>query len=226
MLCLSTDAAQEMHSQLLTLKRPGRKSKKEKAVASASRLPQNCPWALHAHSVLATALQDKIERRLMNEATCAEGVGQASPPPASFMLQCPRPTCRLKREAAKATLVKGTAWTQLKCLNCMRSSSASKWLCPCGIPWHTCRDHRGPGFTCGSKPHFRKAPRVRTAKETIAAELGSPSAAPHIVAGLRPPTPRRKVAAKKRASHTRHVHASFSSCSRVLQITSGNVSSS
>ena len=42
-LCLNAEAAQVMHTQLLTLKRPGRKTKRGKAFASAFRLPQNCP---------------------------------------------------------------------------------------------------------------------------------------------------------------------------------------
>ena len=49
-------------------------------MASAFRLPQNCPWELPAHSILGTALADKLERRLQNETTCAEGVGHAYPP--------------------------------------------------------------------------------------------------------------------------------------------------
>ena len=75
------------------------------------------------------------------------------------MLQCPRPTCRKLREAARSTLVKGVAWTQLKCPCCMRSSSAAKWLCPCGVAWHSCTDHRSPGFACGAKPRFKKKTR-------------------------------------------------------------------
>ena len=90
------------------------------------------------------------------------------------MLQCPRAVCQKLREAARSTLVKGVAWTQLKCPCCLRSSSAAKWLCPCGIPWHICKDHRSPGFACGTRPRFRAKGKVRGNRRPIAA-LGQPS---------------------------------------------------
>ena len=154
-LCLNYDAATIMHNQLLTL-RPGRKAKSGSAIPTSFRLPLNCPWEPPEHSFLAAALAEKVERRLQNETACSEGTGHLSPPPSSFMLQCPRATCKKLREAARSTLVKGVAWTQLKCPCCMRSSSAAKWLCPCGIPWHSCKDNRGPSFACGAKPRFKK----------------------------------------------------------------------
>ena len=97
-------------------------------------------------------------------------------------------SCKFLTDAARATLVKGTAWTRLKCPHCMRSCSAAKWLCPCGVSWHICKDHTGPGFVCGSKPRFKKAPKARAAKVPIVAALGSQCAAPKAsYAGLRPP---------------------------------------
>ena len=64
-----------MHSQLLTLKRPERKSKKGNLIPYSFRLPQNCPGELPEQSILATALAEKLERRLQNETTCTEGTG-------------------------------------------------------------------------------------------------------------------------------------------------------
>ena len=105
LLCLNAESANTMHRQLLTLKRPGRKAKKGNAIPSAFRLPQNCPWDMPEHSILASALAEKIERRLQDDTTCAEGVGRISPLPDSFMLQCPRPHARnLKRPLSQLWL--------------------------------------------------------------------------------------------------------------------------
>ena len=66
-LCLNADAAIIMHNQLLTLKSPGRKFKKGNSIRSSFRLPQNCPWELPEQTILATALAEKLARRLQNE---------------------------------------------------------------------------------------------------------------------------------------------------------------
>ena len=78
-LCLNTEAAITLHNQLLTLKKPGRKTKNGSAIPASFRLPQNCPWEPPEHSILAAALADKVERRLQNETACSEGTGHLSP---------------------------------------------------------------------------------------------------------------------------------------------------
>ena len=141
------------------------------------------------------------------------------PPPDSFSLQCLRSICRIFKEAAKVTLVKGIAWNQLKCPSCMRSSTAAKWLCPCGLPWHQCKDHRRPWFSCGSKPLYRKAPKPKSANKAAPAALGSPEAMPpSSCSGLRPAVPPHKVAAAIRAMHSTssQEHSSCSSSSHML----------
>ena len=93
----------------------------------------------------------------------------------------------------------------------MRSSSAAKWLCPCGVPWHSCNDHRGPGFTCGSKPRLRNAPKARSSRKFPVMALGCQRALPNAsFSGLRPPISRHKEAARTRARHTQYrlAHAS------------------
>ena len=110
-LCLNQDVAAIMHSQLLTLKRPGRKTRSGSIIPSSFRLPLNCPWEPPEQSIINAALAEKVERRLQNETACAEGTGQSSPSPSSFMLQCPRAVCQKLREAARSTLVKSVAWT-------------------------------------------------------------------------------------------------------------------
>ena len=75
-----------------------------------------------------------------------------------------------------------------------------------------CRDHRGPGFSCGTKPLFRKTPRAKTSKRAPPL-LGTQSTLPSTTClGLRPATPRYKLAAPKRARHSSVGRCASSSC--------------
>ena len=158
LLCMYPEAAQVMHTQLLTLKVPGKKKTHHSdRPYRALKLPANCPWAhLCTRQNIPEILQRRIQRKLECPTTCAEGVGHFHPTPGSFLLRCPRSHCKQIKCAAKTTLIKGTSWCQLKCPHCKRSSSAAKWLCACNIPWHQCPEHRQNGFACGSKALYQK----------------------------------------------------------------------
>ena len=71
--------------------------------------------------------------------------------PAEFWLACPHSDCHTMKCAAKNTLWSSTRTCALKCKRCGKSTSAKRWLCPCGEPWYDCLQHRQAGFLCGTK---------------------------------------------------------------------------
>ena len=92
LLCMYPEAAQVMHTQLLTLKAPGKmKTHHSDGPCRALKLPANCPWAhLCARQTIPEILQGRIQRRLERPSTCAESVGHFHPTPESSPLCCPR----------------------------------------------------------------------------------------------------------------------------------------
>ncbi len=66
-----------------------------------------------------------------------------------FFLACH--ICKNARNVAQRNLVHKGRWANIACSFCCLSRKASKWLCECGIPWHTCIQHRREGFACAHK---------------------------------------------------------------------------
>jgi hypothetical protein len=78
----------------------------------------------------------------------------------TMMIWCP--TCKFPREAkGKITLLNGLKFRLVVCPSCKGAKQSSQWHCDCGIPWHICAAHMGPGQACRAKP---RCPRGQLAK--------------------------------------------------------------
>ncbi len=60
--------------------------------------------------------------------------------------------CSIRTDMQCSTLFLKGKWASLKCQYCGSCSSARKWSCTCGVPWHGCCDHAKRGFACRAKP--------------------------------------------------------------------------
>ena len=68
------------------------------------------------------------------------------PRPYNFIVTCH--VCRSCKDVAYQSLVRKGRWAIIYCNSCKASRKASKWLCPCQRPWHTCSLHRQNGMAC------------------------------------------------------------------------------
>ena len=66
--------------------------------------------------------------------------------PRSFPLTCPY--CGNVKECSKTRLYTSRV-RSITCNTCNRAIVASKWSCPCALPWLQCQAHRRNGFACG-----------------------------------------------------------------------------
>ena len=74
---------------------------------------------------------------------------------------------RLSLNVGKITLIRKGQWAPLYCSECGLSRKASKWLCPCNQPWHTCSQHRPEGFLCRKPNKVARGPLLeRNIKHT------------------------------------------------------------
>ena len=106
------------------------------------------PWrTLVNSSYLKDASIRHLEATRYESMHCGQNIGIV-PRPTRFDICCPR--CDRIKSVAKITLYNRHKWRQIKCCNCCRIMSASKWLCECGLKWHECPKHRSPGFQCRS----------------------------------------------------------------------------
>ena len=74
--------------------------------------------------------------------------------PLSFILACHK--CGSQKECAEKHLIKKARWAAITCVQCKVARKASKWLCPCNLPWQTCTTHREEGFACKKPNKFGK----------------------------------------------------------------------
>ena len=82
--------------------------------------------------------------------------------PSSMFLS--RPKCGTPKQVCHIKMVKRPTWNTLvwnpiQCASnlCRSKAASSRWLCQCGTRWHSCPEHNGPGFHCGSAT-LRKVP--------------------------------------------------------------------
>ena len=68
----------------------------------------------------------------------------------AYWLACDK--CSIRTDMQYSTLFLKGKWASLKCQYCGYRSSARKWFCTCGLPWHGCCDHAKRGFACRTKP--------------------------------------------------------------------------
>ena len=60
--------------------------------------------------------------------------------------------CSIRTDVQHTTLFLRGKWATLKCGCCGTSSSARRWSCVCGVPWHGCHIHAKSGFACRKRP--------------------------------------------------------------------------
>ncbi len=82
---------------------------------------------------------------------CASGITMFSWRRTSMLwLSCDK--CGIRTDVQHTTLFLRGKWATLKCRYCGSSSSARRWCCECGLPWHGCRVHAKSGFACRTRP--------------------------------------------------------------------------
>ena len=64
-----------------------------------------------------------------------------------FVVLCPR--CHTEKPVEHHRMLRGNAWTSIRCNKCKISLVAPKWLCTCKAPWHTCDAHAKYGHASG-----------------------------------------------------------------------------
>ncbi len=105
--------------------------------------------------------------------------------PPTLVLHCQR--CREERNFANTAPLRNGSWIALQCKLCKAAGKINRWLCVCGIQWHTCPAHAPVGFrhrrrtTTTAKKHLAR----RTAAKLT--PLGQPNA-PTYCAGRTNPT--------------------------------------
>ena len=67
--------------------------------------------------------------------------------------------CSIRTDVQHTTLFLRGKWAALKCGYCGTSSSARRWSCVCGVPWHGCHIHAPPSARTPCTKH--KAQRLR-----------------------------------------------------------------
>ena len=94
---------------------------------------------------------------------CASGITMFSWRRTSMLwLACAQ--CSIRMDVQHTTLFFRGKWATLKCGFCGSSSSARRWLCVCGLPWHGCHIHAKSGFACRTRPR-RPAPTPSSASK-------------------------------------------------------------
>ena len=110
------------------------------------------PWAslVEASGVLGSCVE-----QLMDTASHVDVTTITSFQPGSFCIKCH--ICGYSVEAKNKNLIKNGQWGSVFCSSCKVGRKASKWLCACGDPWHTCAEHRIQGMACKFVQHKRLA---------------------------------------------------------------------
>ena len=151
--CLNDDHNKQLLQQLAQLNRPALTANKTQQLHEGTlkgnqtrRVKKSSPLVVepgeggyleHSH---AQWHQRRSEKRTEKEETQPKAVS-----PTSLELLCPR--CGFA-QVAKHGMLRGTVWKQPMCRQprCRKPKKASRWLCGCGVPWHTCTMHRTIGF--------------------------------------------------------------------------------
>ena len=82
---------------------------------------------------------------------CARGITMFSAQRTGmYWLACDK--CSIRTDMQCTTLFLKGKWATLKCRYCASSSSARRWSCTCGLPWHGCCEHAKRGFACRTRP--------------------------------------------------------------------------
>jgi hypothetical protein len=149
-----------MYTQLLALK--GKHLPRQLVSASLGlcfvvpgkvRMAGPPPWkVLVDHDVLLPAMVLKFVPHAFELADSY----QERPRPVTFPLSCPK--CHQDKDCSSTSLARTNGWAGLRCPFCKSTCKASRWLCPCAVPWHTCRVHSQVGHDC--RPH--RDPRLAT----------------------------------------------------------------
>ncbi len=138
----------------------------------------------------------------------------------AFWLACDH--CSIRTDMQCSTLFLKGKWATLKCQYCGSCSSARKWSCTCGLPWHGCCDHAKRGFACRTRPRRCNTGTSQVAQPgpsncrpapTLPVNVPGPRTPccvkrPHVACG--PSLQNRAVSARAAASGTRKRKASQS----------------
>ena len=110
------------------------------------------PWAslVEASGVIGSCVS-----QLVDTASHVDVTTITSLQPGSFCIECH--ICGHSVEAKNKNLIKNGQWGTVFCSSCKASRKASKWRCTCGVPWHTCAEHRIQGMACKFVQHKHKA---------------------------------------------------------------------
>ncbi len=164
-LCLTKEAAQKQHQDLVQLVTPLTKNKLQSLADQQLRvrtqklqLRKRLPWKEGEPSLL---------RELANKTLKGEEEGSNLSPesalakPQLFLLSWH--VCGSTRNGTHTALLRKGQWASLYCSQCKLSRKASKWKCLCNKPWHTCSIHHAVGFKCkpmtkNFKPKARSKP--------------------------------------------------------------------
>jgi hypothetical protein len=145
-IAIRDDAARGLHRALCAI---GGGITSATAMPSKLRLgffrpQQHFPWG---KPKVDEALMAAARRRVAAEEPAPEAPRIGFPEkPATLSLTCIRSSAR--REARSTWLYRHGKPCTLKCKHCQCTSSARRWLCPCGTSWIACARHRQLGFLC------------------------------------------------------------------------------
>ena len=97
-----------------------------------------------------------------------------APKPDIFIARCH--LCGTARNLANRRLVEKGTWANIMCSFCKVNRKASKWLCECGKPWHTCSIHRSHGLA-SDKPSTKQPKQALSQAKPTKSQLGHTSTA-------------------------------------------------
>ena len=150
-LCLTLDMQKLLHEALANIRinvnAPNKKALHEgtlKVLTGRFSKRGPPPWSNMVTARRTKPLQDYVAKTLENFERLQSK--RQAPPTTCFHVQCH--VCNHSIDVAQRSLITNGTWTPLHCGHCRANRKASKWLCPCLVPWHTCTIHRPIGLSC------------------------------------------------------------------------------
>ena len=164
-ICLEGDQLLQMQKALINLTTPTHAKNMEKLAQGQLRV-FNKPLALRGvppwqDLLTGGILQNSIPRYFASLEDYGPKLTHIQQSQFSFLVKCH--ICKHSKDVSKCDMIFNNTWKALGCKNCKIPRKASKWLCECNLPWHTCPTHRHLGFLCRSMPATNK-PKIPFSK--------------------------------------------------------------
>jgi len=163
LLCINEDEAKVMHEDLaelnVALTRKAKAQLHEGTLLLKHRklgLKKPPPWktCLDTDDTKLSQLRATFLARTRTALLVSDDFSE---PLAKLSLHCH--VCSSKRTLVDTALLHRTTWKPVRCKQCGIARKASKWLCDCSKPWHTCTNHRVVGMKVHKQALFMQESR-------------------------------------------------------------------